>query len=244
MDGVKGRYGIDLDISASSPRLQVKPANLMLEPGVRRHEMSRAKAENGILEEYHGRAISQLLDFVRYLVGSQVLCAPDMTELSSIHALRSQGYQGLLRLNHLIGMAWSHWRDSGVFQRTEEPPTGGVYGLLNGLINVQIPAMNPLASEDATYQLMQKSVCDRRAVGGWHVRIHGSFWIVDHDGGGAYIIPEANHHVVYKVLGIRNALFPMLQAKIQQDLQTTEENVMMLMIVTMIPVRSLFDSNI
>ena len=68
------------------------------------------------------------------------------------------------------------------------------------------------------------------AVAGWYIRIHGDFWVVGHDeegGTGTYIVPSGNQNMVYKILGIRNAHFQM----IQRDFGDTP----ILMTMTLIP---------
>lgn len=121
---------------------------------------------------------------------------------------------GLQRLNEFMAMAWTFWTDSGSYNLPVTSSThNGVYGLLVDYIENQIPEANSNALQDPQYQIMARSIRTKAATGGWDTRIHADFWIVsdDPEGGGAYIIPDSNPHLVYKVLGVRNAMYPSLQ---------------------------------
>ena len=78
---------------------------------------------------------------------------------------------------------------------------------------------------------MTKALDDVSAVGGWHIRVHGAFWVVgesDGESSGTYLIPDSNQNMVFKVLGIRNHLYTLVKNR-------NPEYRPLKMIVTMVP---------
>ena len=207
------RYAVDPDICTLSSRINVKPTNLTTEPPPS-HPLGddRSKAENGILEEKYGRVISDVLEVVRFIAGRFFEGDPRVQDIADIDRMRSQGMMGLYRLNEFMAMAWTYWTDSGS-HNVPKTIHDGVYGLLVDYIENQVPEAQPDSLQDPHYQIMARSIRTRAATGGWDTRIHADFWIVsdDPEGGGAYIIPDNNPHLVYKVLGVTNAMYPALQ---------------------------------
>ena len=96
----------------------------------------------------------------------------------------------------------------------------------------QVPEHNPESVNDPTVQLMTKALDAVSAVGGWHIRVHGAFWVVgdvnEEESSGTYLIPDSNQNMVFKVLGIRNNLYTLVKNK-NPDYRPLK------MIVTMVP---------
>ena len=196
-------------------RVSVKCNNLQLEPAIlQSNEENRAGCtrEGVLVETPHARAMSYLLDLVRFMIGSVFMQNNDINDMRDIDRLRQQQQHGLMRLNQFMGMGWSHWLDSGGFVVPSK--IDGVYGHIVEYLKEQVPKHNPGSVNDPVVQLMTRALDDISAVGGWHVRVHGNFWIVgevddktlDKNGGnsGTYLIPDSNENMVFKVLGMSN----------------------------------------
>jgi len=224
------QYKIDLDTMLL--RINAKRSNLNLEPKVSPHnEKDRAGCTKGVLVESHGRAISHLLDLVRFMIGNVFMNNSDIHDMRDIDRLRRQGgSHGLMRLNQFMGMGWTHWLDSGSFIVPSKKK--GVYGHMVEYLKEQVPEHNPESVNDPTVQLMTKALDAVSAVGGWHIRVHGAFWVVgdvnEEESSGTYLIPDSNQNMVFKVLGIRNNLYTLVKNK-NPDYRPLK------MIVTMVP---------
>lgn len=230
---------LDTDLDTMLSRVSVKCNNLQLEPAIlQSNEENRAGCtrEGVLVETPHARAMSYLLDLVRFMIGSVFMQSNDINDMRDIDRLRQQQQHGLMRLNQFMGMGWSHWLDSGGFVVPSK--IDGVYGHIVEYLKEQVPKHNPGSVNDPVVQLMTKALDDISAVGGWHVRVHGNFWIVgevddktlDKNGGnsGTYLIPDSNENMVFKVLGIRNHLFTLAKS-------TCPDYRPMKMVVTMVP---------
>jgi len=234
-DGTTGRYSVDLDTAPDSARLQVKATNLLPErvatvAEVAELEDKRAGCGGGILAEDHGRPLSHLLDLIRVLAGNEFLGDRRIRDVNDIAAIRSCGKEGLLKLNRLISVAWTYWSDAAVTSHDDSVERQGVYELVRRHIEHDLLENNrEIVLNDPVYQRMAAAVNDVSAVAGWHVRVHGNFWVVGEapDGSGTYLIPKANQFLVYKVLGILKSLGSLVSGSFGQKPA--------LMTVTMVP---------
>ena len=235
------RYAVDLDISTHQGRVNVKPSNLLPEPilapskksahDTPSHDSMRiAGTSNGSLEETHGRAINYILDAAKFIVGMYVKKHPLIESIDSIADLRESGnnYHGevLRKLNNIV---WDHWTENGSLEddmprRNESISTQGIYGLLLDFVSFHVPSimanMTPESPNLEFFKIIPHAVESKQAMAAWGkpTRLEGDFWVVGCDtrpnsGGGTYLIPDANHNVVYKVVGIRENLFPLLQKR-------------------------------
>jgi hypothetical protein len=91
----------------------------------------------------------------------------------------------------------------------------GMYEMMKASVDqvmVDVEGQSVPESELANLLFAKDALQSPHAAGGWHVRVHGNFWIVgsSQHTGAAYLIPEDSKSMVYEVLGIRNALYPMI----------------------------------
>jgi hypothetical protein len=133
------------------------------------------------------------------------------TGLQDLEMLRSQGQRGLLKINQLMAGAWTHWVDARPFHT---PENKSIYELLVQFFK-DLPAVNNCTLEDmpSEFKKAEEALQHMTAVKGWHVRVHGDFWIVgaDETDEGTFLVSNVNRNAVYKVLGVRNSLFRMIE---------------------------------
>jgi hypothetical protein len=187
-DEATGRLPIDFDLfDPRVSRVMVKPVNLEPESSIAANEQQatpsdsadvlidpfhKSGAENGILVEEEGRPICVIFDALRFLVGSVLHRDPEMQAgLEDVERLRSQGQAGLLKINRLMGAAWSHWTDRGSYHTPEDK---SVYELLVQFF-ADLPAANKMDTTAMPPEFLRasESLKHLTAVRGWHVRIHG-----------------------------------------------------------------------
>jgi hypothetical protein len=216
----QGRFGIDVDVDPTGHRA-VKPGNLPSEEpllvdhhldangngngngNADQQEVVAAQAVNGILEESHGKAASYLLELMRVNASYHFASAVGPEELERMR----KSPTGLLRIAHLTALGWTHWMGEEGGGRED-----GVHGLMVAS-NKEMIEENHADLPPELY-LARDALQTRRAAGGWDVRVNGNFWIVSQhpETGGALMVAENNFGNVYDVLGIRNALYPMVAA--------------------------------
>jgi hypothetical protein len=138
-------------------------------------------------------------------------------DFHDLNRLRDEGGQrGLMILNVLIGMGWSHWLKPGMFRT---PNNHGVYMLLCDLVRNHCEGLlhddtTPSAAKRQGHRPAHGGMLDNvQAFKGWNVRIHDDFWVVGMDDDGTLLVPDLNRNMVYKVLGVHNAIYPMLQSR-------------------------------
>jgi hypothetical protein len=214
----QGRFGIDVDVDPSGRRA-VKADNLIPEPLVDLdvnvtangdanavQQVQVAQAMNGILEQTHGKAASYLLDLMRVNASYHFASPEGQMGPEELERMRKSP-TGLLRIAHLTALGWTHWMGE------EGGGEDGVHGLMvaSNKEKIESDANADLPSE---LYLARDALQTRRAAGGWDVRVNGNFWIVGQhpETGGALMVAEKNFGNVYDVLGIRNALYPMVAA--------------------------------
>jgi hypothetical protein len=214
----QGRYAVDIDVD--SQRRAIKPINLLREELDNNDDdnMIVADAVEGILPENHGRAASYLLDLMRLNVAWHFSFDEDIRTHMDIERLRSSP-AGLLKISHLTALGWSNWITEGgdgldVGTGDSDNPMG-MYEMMKATMDQVINDSEEIGVPEIEAPRMvfaKDALQSPHAAGGWHVRVHGNFWIVgsSQDTGAAYLIPELSKSMVYEVLGIRNALYPMV----------------------------------
>lgn len=208
----QGRYGVDIDVD--SQRRNIKPVNLLREETDNDDEqMMVADAIEGILPENHGRAASYLLDLMRVNVACHFLHDQEVSSQMDLQRLRSTP-AGMLYIARLTAVGWSIWTTEGVGGLDVGTGDGTFAMMKFGIEQVieDFEVNNVTESDAAPILFARDALQSPHAAGGWHVRVHGNFWIVGSSPktGAAYLIPEGNKSMVYEVLGILNALYPMV----------------------------------
>ena len=210
----RGRYGVDIDVD--SQRRAVKPINLVSEEEDDDDDLEIVQAADGVLPEHpHGRAASYLLDLMRVTAGYYYSDTGAITQHDLDRYRSSPG--GLLKIAHLTSLGWSNWKtETGDGLELGGLDKDGIFDLVkagNQQTLDEIEKQN-LAESEVPQEIYfaREALHSKHAAGGWHVRVHGNFWVVGvaPETGGCYLIPEGNKNMVYEVLGIRNALYPMV----------------------------------
>lgn len=192
-ESAEGTVIVDLDVRPK--RFKIKTQNVEREAPLP-EDGRRAKVNEGILEELDGRAMNLLLEVVRVVAATECCYEPDVDSLEALARIRQQP-TGMWKINQYTSRAWSNWKKvkhlvkSHMLENMETKSEN----------NEPVPEYATLAHE---------ALEDVRAMASWHIRIHGDFWVVGYDESGAYLIPKANRKSVYKCVGIRNALGPMI----------------------------------
>ena len=204
-----GRFGVDIDVD--SQRRAIKPVNLRRE--VEDDDLIVVQAVNGVLPEHpHGRAASYLLDLMR--VNAAYHCSDDgeITQYD-LERYRASPPFGLIKIAHLTSLGWSHWiTETGDGLELGGRDSEGIYEIMklgHQQTLEQFPSQDNILPE---LLFANEALESKHAAGGWHVRVHNNFWAVSEspEDGGCYLIPEGNKNMVYKVFGVRNALYPMV----------------------------------
>lgn len=208
-----GRFGVDLD--TFSKRKAIKPENLVKEQDIT-DDYEVAQPANGVLTEHpHGRTASYLLDMMRINAGYTY---GDYGVLSQMDLERFRNDpNGQVKIAHLTSMGWSNW----VAENNDGLEVGGLDR--DGIFNLVKEGNKETLQEIEEKQIPKEKLPQelffakealeaKHAAGGWHVRVHGNFWVAGQapDTGGCYLIPEDNTSMVYEVLGVRSALYPMV----------------------------------
>jgi hypothetical protein len=205
-----GRFGVDIDVD--SQRRAIKPVNLAREEE-EDDGLTIVQAVNGVLPEHpHGRAASYLLDLMRVNAAYHYSDDGEITQYD-LERYRSSPPFGLIKIAHLTSLGWSHWvKETGDGLELGDGDKDGIYEIMK-LGHVQTLDQFP-SQDDIPPELIfaNEALESKHAAGGWHVRVHGTFWMVGEspDDGGCFLIPEGNKNMVYKVLGVRNALYPLV----------------------------------
>ena len=202
-----------------------------------------AKVSQGTLVEEEGRALCLILDAIRFLVGHVLLEDSELqTGLADIDILRKQGPKGLLKMNHLMGVAWSCWNKKQITTTVNDDNKSSnkksIYELLVQFFR-DLPKTNgcELNNMPREYLRALAALKHPTAVLGWHVRLHGDFWIVgyasedkeqDDNARGAIVVSAVDRRQVFKVFGVRNSLIGILEPFFSSQ-------PMILMRLTMIP---------
>lgn len=215
-----GRYAVNVDLlDPSTPTVSAKPQNITRESAVisRAEGEERAGACGGCIEEKYGRPLSAILDSVRFITATHLLMADGINTLQDIEALRRTP-QGMARMNHFLAMGWSCWVDRGSFIT---PENKSVFELVQGWAQSQLPSylqrgdVTRNADDMQMLTVMKDAFDHKTAAKSWHVRIHGSFWIVGDDSEGTFLIPEQNMDIVYQCVGLRSNLYTMISGRFQ-----------------------------
>ena len=208
------RYGLDLDLpDPKHPKgLAVKAVNLLREPAIPPDSTARAGTRNGLLVEEHGKAMSFVLDTVRYLVGLMLLEDPDIDVLPDIDRLKDRD---MVKINYMTALGWTHWLDPGSFHQNTQG--SGVYECLHEYLCKDIveKSWGSVDNIPPSFKRIYDSIVEPAAVAGWNVRVHGDFWIVSMENDGTYIVPDLNPRAVYQVLGLTQPLGTMIQRRYQ-----------------------------
>jgi MYND finger len=200
---------VDLDLSME--RVRVSTAVLEREPAIpEESQLRRARLSNGTLVEAEGRAMDTVLNCLRCVTASVFMGMSDVRSAGDIVAMiSSRTPHSLLVINQISAKAWSVWSDGRGFCGTDGK---GSYQMMRDYVVEQLYEEGPPAARsDPDLILAKDAVDDPRAAKGWNVRVCGCFWIVDMDEDGTYLVSDTNRAMVYQCVGIRNAIYPMLQ---------------------------------
>lgn len=209
----QGRFGVDVDVD--SQRRAIKPGNLIKEVDDD-EDLTIVSPENGILPEHpHGRAASYLLDLMRMNAGYYHGDYGELTQFD-IERFRSTP-QGMLKVAHLTSLGWTNWmKENQDGLELGDGDEDSIYELTvaGNKQTLEEFEQKGVKESEVPQELLfaREALQSKHAAGGWHVRVHGNFWVVGEspETGACYLIPEENKHMVYEVLGIRNALYPMV----------------------------------
>jgi len=207
------RYPVDLDLFDPKPKnnknnaqngktttgtVAVKSCNIQKEGDVPADLFRAPITEQGCLEEAHARAISFVFSSLRNSVATSLRNEKDPNKVA-----------------HFGWMFWTNGPPSGPPVNGTLPKGPGVYSTLSNflakdiLLKTDIKTLNEQlnpTSPDNAYKLVQDAVMDPRAVGGWNVRCHGTFYIAGNTSEGTLLIPVNNTRAVYNVVGLRMPL--------------------------------------
>lgn len=208
LDAETGRYRVYMDLLDQLPVVTAKPQNLVHEAAISPTAVEqRSAVENGCLVETQGRAFSIILDTVRYLVAYCLHHDPAIQYHHDIEKLKDVNME---KAHFLTATGWTHWQDPGSYRGTDGK---GIYEILRDFLpqmfGVQNGDMSHLSVEEKRPLI---ALTDEAAVAGWHLRIHGNFWVMGKDttDGGTFLIPDENKHTVYKAFGMTSSLYDLL----------------------------------
>ena len=154
-----------------------------------------------------------ILDVMRFLSAHLLHADRDVIDYTDIDRLRAQGPEGLMKLNKYMAMLG---RTGWILVGYYTPDQQGIYDLLKDWTKEQFEERDKAElanfSQDEIDMLrfLTDSMESPAGVQGWNVRIHGDFWVVGMDDEGTYLVPAENIKRVYQVLGVRNAIYPMV----------------------------------
>ena len=203
-----GTVAVDLDLAMARIKLphtavQQEPCLLLLVV----EGQHRAAVVAGRLVEEEGKAMDIVLGCLRVVSANLFMADQNITHPGHVHELMKHP-AGLLQLARITSTAWSFWNDGRGMHGTDDE---GAWYHLRQYLCVETPKENPRALEDPAFRRAIKAVDDAAAVKSWNVRVHGHFWIVGMEGNGTFLVPDSNRNMVYQCVGVRNAIWPMVE---------------------------------
>lgn len=198
------KYLVLLDLVDRCPFRWVNLNEMELEESVPLHRVKQRAAcseeKDSMLEPNHAKALCFILDTIRYLVCVEYGGDYRVKQMSDIERLFASKQSA--KIHSLTTFGWSHWRKASNQFRTSP----SVLSTLQRFLTEDYPRLNHGNLPDF-YPLVLKALQDPAGTAGWSRRITASFWVVGRssDGTGIYLIPDANHMTVYKVLHAKGA---------------------------------------
>ena len=196
---------IVLDLVDVCPSRWVKTTAIQSEPQLSLHVIQQRAAcccldnNNSALEPNHASAISFILDAIRCLACVDCGADDSVKDIEGIERLRTQPQAGT-KLHSITSFGWSHWSDA-TSNKFSFSTSRSVFSSLNRYVYNDFPRLNDGQLPDF-YPVVLRAMQDPAATAGWSTRITATFWVMGKasDGTGIYLIPDANHFTVYKVM--------------------------------------------
>ena len=202
VDEFKCEAAVDLDLTMD--RLQLPLTAFKREPPIKEGQ-HRADVENGCLVEAEGRPIDTVLSCTKVVAANVFMSDQNVEHIGHIHDL-TETQEGFAKLAHITSTAWSFWSDGRGFASDGK----GTYEHMKQYVCFDLPESNPDFLDDPVIVRSIKAVDDVAAAKSWNVRVHGQFWIVGMESDGTFLIPDNNRSMVFKCVGIRNPIWPMV----------------------------------
>jgi hypothetical protein len=198
------KYLVFLDLVDRCPFRWVDLNEMEMEESLPLHRVGQRAAcseeKDSMLEPNHAKALCFILDTIRYLVCVEYGVDYRVNQMSDIERLFASKQSA--KIHSLTTFGWSHWLKASNQFRTSP----SVLSTLQRFLIEDYPRLYHGNLPDF-YPLVLKALQDPACTQGWSRRITASFWVVglSSDGTGVYLIPDANHMTVYKVLHAQGA---------------------------------------